>query len=299
MSSRRPMKIAQKVFSMELSIVIVNYNTKVLAEQTIGSILKSTTSFDYEIIVIDNSSDENERYVTSNQNIRFYRIENKGFGNACNLGSNLAYGKYLLFLNSDTIVYDQTLQKCIDYFEQHVNVGVLGCKIVLENGSLDHGCKRGFPTPLNSVFYFLGLDRVFPKNELFGAYRLNYLNENEIHNVESVSGAFLIISRLLFLDIKGFDEDFFMYGEDLDLCYRVKSKGLDIVYYADAEIMHLKGQSGLHMASKKTIYHFYDAMLIFYRKHYMKHLGWLLYPLIVIAVKLKYFMTRLRQVNNG
>lgn len=299
MSSRRPMKIAQKVFSMELSIVIVNYNTKVLAEQTIGSILKSTTSFDYEIIVIDNSSDENERYVTSNQNIRFYRIENKGFGNACNIGSNLAYGKYLLFLNSDTIVYDQTLQKCIDYFEQHVNVGVLGCKIVLENGSLDHGCKRGFPTPLNSVFYFLGLDRVFPKNELFGAYRLNYLNENEIHNVESVSGAFLIISRLLFLDIKGFDEDFFMYGEDLDLCYRVKSKGLDIVYYADAEIMHLKGQSGLHMASKKTIYHFYDAMLIFYRKHYMKHLGWLLYPLIVIAVKLKYFMTRLRQVNNG
>lgn len=293
------MKTVRKASSMELSIIIVNYNTKDLTKQTIESILKSNNSFNFEIIVIDNSSVEYERYEENNQKIRVFRIENNGFGNACNYGAYKATGKYLLFLNSDTIVYDQTLGNCIDYFNQQTNIGILGCKIVLENGLLDHGCKRGFPTPLNSIFYFLGLDRMFPKSELFGAYRLNYLNENKIHYVDSVSGAFLIIPRLLFLEIKGFDEDFFMYGEDVDLCYRVKSKGLDIVYYSEALITHLKGQSGLHTASKKTVYHFYNAMLIFYRKHYLKSIGKLLYPLVFMTVKFKYLMTIMRQTKNG
>lgn len=285
--------------SMELSIIIVNFNTKGLTEQTIESILKSTNNLNYQIIVVDNSSDLNQKYSSTNENISVFHIVNNGFGNACNYGAKQALGKYLLFLNSDTIVYDQTLKSCIDYFEHHANLGILGCKIVLENGLLDHGCKRGFPTPMNSVFYYLGLDRLFPKNELFGAYRLNYLNENEDHYVDSVSGAFLIIPRLLFLDIKGFDEDFFMYGEDLDLCYRVKSKDLDVVYYSEALITHLKGQSGLHTASKQTIYHFYNAMLIFYRKHYLKRLGRLNYPLVFTAVKIKYLITLMRQAKNG
>lgn len=293
------MKTVRKASSMELSIIIVNYNTKSLTQQTIESIIKSTSNLKYEIVVVDNSSDINQKYIAGAENIKVFGIDNKGFGNACNYGAKHALGEFLLFLNSDTIVHENTLEKCKNFISQSINVGALGCKVILENGSLDHGCKRGFPTPMNSIFYFIGFDKLFPKSKILGAYRLNYLDENETHYVDSISGAFLMISKKTFFEVGEFDEKFFMYGEDLDLCFRIHKDGLNVVYFPEAVITHLKGQSGLHTSSRRTIEHFYNAMLIFYRKHYMKRLGIMLYPFVFVAVKLKYIITIMRRTRHG
>lgn len=279
---------------MKCSIVIINHNTKELTNQTIQSVLIGT-KIEFEIILVDNSTSDSERFYDHvDDHVKIVHCENKGFGHACNFGVESAIGEFILLLNSDTIVESKSIETCIDYLELHQDVGALGCKLVLEDGSLDHGCRRGFPTPMNSLFYFMGLDRIFPKNPLFGGYRLNYLTINETHNVDAVSGAFMMMRRILYQQINGFDESFFMYGEDLDLCYRIKEAGLRVVYYPHATVIHLKGQSGLKTSSKTVIYHFYDAMLIFYRKHYRKKYGEMLYLLVLFAVKLKYQLTLMR-----
>ena len=276
---------------MKCSIVIINFNTKSLTEQTIQSILDGT-QFDFEIIIVDNSTNESERFYShENDHVNILHCENHGFGHACNRGVDIAKGEYVLLLNSDTIVEPGSIDKCLEYIEQHKDIGALGCKLVLEDGSLDHGCRRGFPTPINSLFYFAGLDRLFPNSALFGGYRLNYLSTDDIHDVDAISGAFMMMRHSLYTQINGFDEAFFMYGEDLDLCYRIKEQGLRIVYFPCATVKHLKGQSGLNTSSNQVIFHFYDAMLIFYRKHYKEKYGLLMYALISFAVKLKYRLT--------
>lgn len=280
---------------MELSIILVNYNTKDLAHQTIDSIIKHTSDFDYEIIVVDNSSNPLERCTYDNEKVAVIsNVENKGFGHACNIGAANSNGNILLFLNSDTLIHDNSLKKCINFIKQDEEIGVLGARILLKDGTLDHGCRRGFPTPNAALYYYVGLDRKFPESKKYGAYRQTFLNEFESNEVDSVSGAFLMINKKLFDCINGFDETFFMYGEDLDLCYRVKEKGYKVIYYADAVITHLKGQSGLYKSSKTVIYHFYNAMIIFYRKHYKKEYNLIVTFLVYSAIKIKYGLTLLK-----
>ncbi len=254
---------------MDLSIIIVNYNTKKICENTINHVIKNTENIEYEIIVTDNSDIKSEELNYNNKKVKIIKINNKGFGNACNIGSKYANGKYILFLNSDTIVFKNTLDKCVDFIKKNSDIGVLGIKTYLSDGkTLDHGCKRGFPTPFNSMCYILGLDKLFPYNKTFGGYRLTYLDENKSHYVDSVSGAFMLMPLELFKSLKGFDESIFMYGEDLDLCLRVKNKNLKIFYYADAEMIHLKGKSGLSTNNKKVLKYFYDGIKVFYKKYY-------------------------------
>lgn len=280
---------------MDLSIIIVNYNTRDLTNQTIDSIIINTQGINYEIIVADNSTDRRQQCNYENEKVKVYKIENHGFGHGCNAGAKKAQGKYLLFLNSDTLIHDNSLFKCVNYINNNVNIGVLGARILLEDGTLDHGCKRGFPTPSAAFYYYIGLDRKFPDSKKYGVYRQTFLKENKTNEVDSVSGAFLMISKDLFNDINGFDETFFMYGEDLDLCYRVKEKGYKVIYYADAVITHLKGQSGLHKSSKVVIYHFYNAMILFYNKHYKNKYNPLITLIIYCAIKMKYYLTLLKK----
>ncbi len=279
---------------MDLSIIIVNYNTKDLTHQTIDSIIKNTHGINYEIIVADNSTDESQMCNYDSQHVTTFKIENHGFGHGCNSGAKLAKGRYLLFLNSDTLIHDNALLKCVEYMKANKDVGILGARILLKDGTLDHGCKRGFPTPSAALYYYMGLDRKFPDSRKYGAYRQTYLNESETNEVDSVSGAFLMISKNLFEEINGFDETFFMYGEDLDLCFRVKEKGYKVIYFANAVITHLKGQSGLHKSSKTVIFHFYDAMIIFYDKHYKNKYSIVVTTLIYSMIKIKYWLTLLK-----
>ncbi|MEL7605871.1 MAG: glycosyltransferase family 2 protein [Sedimentibacter saalensis] len=281
---------------MDLSIIIVNYNTRDLTNQTIDSIIKHTENIDYEIIVVDNSSDKNQQCRYKNEQVIILPdIDNHGFGHACNVGAKAAKGELLLFLNSDTLINDSSLMKCVQYMKNNQNIGVLGARILLRDGTLDHGCKRGFPTPSAAFYYYAGLDKKYPASRKFGAYRQTFLCETVTNEVDSVSGAFLMISKVLFENINGFDETFFMYGEDLDLCYRVKEKGYKVIYYPEAVIIHLKGQSGLHKSSKIVIYHFYNAMLLFYKKHYKNKYNFIITILVYGAVKFKYCMTILKR----
>lgn len=280
---------------MDLSIIIINYNTKKLTKECIHSVIESTHMDEYEIIVVDNSTDEGEKYEVSNDEKGivklFPEVENKGFGSACNFGARMSKGKYLLFLNSDTIVKDEAIDKCINYLKNHSEVGVLGIRTLLPDGKLDHGCKRGFPTPSASLYYFLGFDKRHPENKKYGAYRQTFIDEHETSEVDSVSGAFMMIPKEVYNEVSGFDEDYFMYGEDIDICYRIKKIGHKVIYFADAYIIHLKGQSGLSTKSKQIIYHFYNSMKLFYKKHYEQEYNFLTNKAVYAGIKLKHFIS--------
>jgi GT2 family glycosyltransferase len=277
---------------MDLSIIIINYNTKKLTEQAVQSIFNCTPAISFEIIIVDNSSDFLQEYVKQQDGVSVYlHIENKGFGNACNMGTLKSSGRYVLFLNSDTIMHKGTLEQCVAYLDKHATVGALGERTLLSDGTLDHACKRGFPTLSASFYYFTKMDRKFPTNKKIGAYRQTFIHETSVSEVDSVAGSFMMMPRKIFDETAGFDESFFMYGEDIDLCFRIKELGYKIIYYGKASITHLKGQSGLHTKSKEVIYHFYHAMTLFYKKHYALQYGFLISALVYCGIKLKYGLT--------
>ena len=256
---------------MELSVIIINHNTKELTKQTVNAVISTTRNLDYEIIVVDNSDREEEIFSCNEQRVHIYdHTENKGFGAACNLGVRKSVGEYILFLNSDTIVQNGSLKKCVDYMRKNITVGCLGIKTLLKDGSFDHGCKRGFPTPFNSLCHVLKLNKLFPKSKLFGGYTLSYLPIDKTNEVDSVSGAFMLIPRRILSRVGLFDESIFMYAEDIDLCYRIKLSGYKVIYFADTFMIHLKGQSGLHTKNTVVIKHFRDGITRSYDKYYLE-----------------------------
>lgn len=258
---------------MDLSIIIVNYNTKELLKQTIQSIINAVNlgnNIKYEIIVSDNCSCDGSIEMLKEEFKQVILIQNKnnlGFSKANNVAIKRAIGKYILLLNSDTVVVNDCLVKCVSYMNDEKNIGALGCKVMLANGKLDHACKRGFPTPRTSLYYMLRLHKFFPDNKKFGQYTLDYLDENNINEVDSLTGAFMMVRREVIDKVGLLDEEFFMYGEDIDWCFRIKEAGFKVVYFPKAEIIHYKGGSSKRKKNK-TIYEFYRAMYLFYRKHY-------------------------------
>ena len=262
---------------MDLSIIIINHNTKNLTNQTVESIFATKPEIDFEIIVVDNSTKEAERYQCERERVKVLsNVPNKGFAHGCNTGFQIATGEYVLFLNSDTIMQKDTLDKSVRYMKKHKEVGGLSVQVVLQDGSLDHGCKRGFPTPWNSFCYFSHLDRLFPKAALFNGYKLGHLDRNKTYQIDAGTGAYLMMPGKLYKHLNGFDETFFMYGEDIDLCWRIKAAGYQVIYYADVKCLHLKGQSGKSAKNEFVQYHFYNAMLIFYDRYYTdKYPRWL------------------------
>lgn len=271
---------------MTLSIIMVNYNAPRLTEQAIESVFCTRPEVTYEIILVENGNELVSKYEGVKQ-IKSFHIKNSGFGHACNFGARQAAGEYLLFLNNDTVMQPHTLDKSVGYLRKRPEIGIMGVRITLPDGALDHGCKRGFPTPFAAFCYFSKLDKLFPHSARCGAYRQTTIKESDISRVDAVSGAYLMIPRKLFIQIGGFDEQFFMYGEDIDLCYRVKQKGFEVIYFGEASITHLKGQSGLRSGSRAVVAAFYEAMTIFYRKHYFEKYPWIVSMLVLTAIKMK------------
>lgn len=281
--------------NMDLSIIIVNYNTKELLKQTIQSVISTARGISYEIIVVDNDSRDGSTEMVKNdlpEVVFIKNNENLGYAKANNIGIKKSIGKYVLLLNSDTVVIDNCLQDCVKYMDKNEDIGALGCKVVLRDGTLDHACKRGFPTPEASLAYVLKLDKLFPKSKKFGQYDLTYLPENDINDVDCLIGAFMMIRAAAIKEIGLLDEEFFMYGEDIDWCFRIKSAGFRNVYYPVAQITHYKGES-----SKKrrymTIYEFHRAMYLFYNKHYRKKYNFIVSGLVYLGIGLKLGLTML------
>jgi len=274
----------------DLSIIMVSYNTKELTKQTLNSISKDKNrDFDYEIFIVDNHSQDGSiemiRHCFPEVKL-IVNQKNLGFAKANNIAIKEAAGKFILLLNSDTFVHDNGLEKSLKYLQTHPKVGALGCKVMLPDGTLDHACKRGFPTPAASFYYLLKLDKSFPNSKRFGAYDLTYLSENETQEVDSLTGAFMMVRKETIEEIGLLDEDYFMYGEDIDWCYRIKQKGWKIIYFPKAVITHYKGGSSKKKKTK-LIYEFHRSMWLFFKKHYRKDSGIIVTVLVYLGILLK------------
>lgn len=255
--------------SVDLSIIIVNYNVKEFLQNLLVSIRRSIDGLSSEIIVIDNASDDGSVEIIKEKfpDVRLIaNRENVGFGAANNQGLEASCGKYILLLNPDTIVQEDTFTKLIRFFETKPDAGLVGCKILNSDGTLQLACRRGFPGPWTSFCKVTGLSKLFPKSRIFAKYNLTYLDENQTYEVDAISGAFMMMRRELYEKIGGFDSQFFMYGEDLDLCYRSQKAGFRNYYYHDTQIIHYKGESTKRSSLDETKV-FYDAMHLFVKKH--------------------------------
>jgi len=255
---------------MKLSVVIVNYNVKYYLENTIRSVLESANGFQTEIIVVDNaSSDGSENYIKKHfPDVKYiYNQENAGFAKANNQGLKIAVGEYILILNPDTLLMPDTVRVMIDYLSTHHDTAMVSCKVTQPDGRLDNGCRRTFPTAWNSFSHITGLSKFFPKSPLFSAYNLLYLPEDEIAEVDAISGCFMFFKREILERGIYLPEEYFMYGEDLDFCYQIKKSGFKIEYVPLTSIIHYRGQSS-RKDRVKLRKHFYQSMNIFVRKNY-------------------------------
>jgi GT2 family glycosyltransferase len=213
---------------MKLSIIIVNYNVKYFLRQLLQSIQASITDFRFEIIVVDNASSDGSVIFLEKDFPHIKLIKNTtnlGFSKANNVGIEFSKGEFILLLNPDTILQEDTLTKVIDYIDDHPEVGALGCRMIDGSGHFLPESKRGFPSPRVALFKSLGFSAMFPRSQYFNEYYLGHLNEFEINEVDVLTGAFMLLSRKAVQASGLLDEDFFMYGEDIDLSYRIKKKG--------------------------------------------------------------------------
>ena len=255
---------------MELSIIIVNYNVKEFLQNLVHSLQKAVSIINHEIIVVDNASDDGSVEFIREKFPQITLIVNQtnlGFSKANNAALKIAKGKFILLINPDTIVSEDTITKMIEFLNEHPDAGLAGCKILNPDGSLQLACRRSFPGPWTSFCKVTGLSTLFPKSKLFAKYNLTYLDENSTYEVDAISGSFMMMKREAYEKVGGFDEQFFMYGEDLDLCYRIQKNGYKVYYYPGTQIIHYKGESTKRSSLDETNI-FYDAMHLFVKKHF-------------------------------
>ena len=255
---------------MELSIVIVNYNVKEFLTQCLDSIFKSQTQYNYEVIVVDNSSRDSGRdeICSTFEDISWIdNSENVGFGRANNQGFSRAKGVYTLILNPDTVLQEDTLEKCISYLLAHPEVGGLGIKGLDGSGQFLPESKRALPTPLVALWKITGLSAIFPKSSVFARYHLGHLSPEENHEVDILVGCFMMVPTQLLLSVGGFDPQYFMYGEDIDLSYELQKTGHKNIYFSDSQIIHYKGES-TKRGSLNYVRMFYKAMVLFAKKQF-------------------------------
>ena len=284
-----------KMQKVDISIIILNFNAKNFVIDCLHSIEKADWGvYKQEIIVVDNNSTDGSVQSIKNLIIEFSarggpaygwqlieNHENVGFSKGNNDGVPYANGRYVLFLNPDTVVNKNTFSHMIAYMDANRNVGAATCKLKLADGHIDEVTHRGFPTPWNAFCHFSGLEKIFPHSRLFSGYSLGYLSNQVVHEIDALSGAFMMVRREVGEKTNWWDEDYFWYGEDLDFCYRIKKEGFAIMYVPTVSILHYRGiSSGVKkhskefsvatrrirkMAADASI----QAMRIFYRKHYV------------------------------
>lgn len=290
---------------MDLSIIIVNYKTKALTLQALDSVFKATPpKAKQEVILVDNASQDDTPQVAKNRFPQVKLIQsstNLGFAGGNNLGLRQAKGRYILLLNSDTIIQPDTLIKMVDFMAQNPQVGLATCRVELISGKIDPASHRGFPTPWAALTYYSGLEKIFPHLRLFSQYHQGWKDLNQTHEIDTPVGAFFMLRKQALNQVGLLDEAFFMYGEDIDLSFRIKKAGWQVVYTPITKITHLKGSSGLTSEAKDqrvlTTQSFFSAMKLFYRKHYQKRyfflLRWLVFLGIDVIKTIKIFKIRL------
>ncbi len=255
---------------MKLSIVVVNYNVKHFLEQCLTSVQKALVHLDGEVIVVDNNSVDHSVDMLTHKFPWVKIISNKvntGFSVANNQAIRQAKGEYILLLNPDTLVEEDTFEKCIEFMDSHPDAGGLGVKMIDGKGKFLPESKRCLPKPMVAFYKIFGLASLFPNSKTFGAYHLGYLNKDETHEVDVLCGAFMMLKKETLNQIGLLDETFFMYGEDIDLSYRISLGGYKNYYFSGTRIIHYKGES-TKKGSLNYVFIFYKAMIIFAKKHF-------------------------------
>ncbi len=258
---------------MQLSVIILNYNVRYFLETCLLSVQKAIQHIDAEIIVVDNASIDESCKMMHERFPEIHFIENKGnlgFPKGNNMGVESAKGDYICILNPDTVVAEDTFEKILSFANSKENLGIIGCKLIDGSGNFLPESKRGVPTPWVAFTKVAGLYKLFPKSRWFNQYYAQHISQNETSKVAILVGAFMIMKRQLYIDIGGFDENCFMYADDIDLSYLSLKKGKDNYYFADTTVIHYKGES----TNKDVVFmkRFQEAMTFFYKKHFRKSL---------------------------
>jgi O-antigen biosynthesis protein len=255
---------------LQLSIIIVNYNVKYFLEQCLHAVQNACATIEAEIFVVDNNSkDGSKAYLMPLFSaVKFIWLdENSGFAKANNIAVKQATGDFILFLNPDTIVAEDSFTSCMSFFKTTENCGAVGVRMIDGGGNFLKESKRAFPSPLTSLYKILGLARLFPTSKIFAKYHVGNLSQHQNHEVDVLAGAFMMIPKNVLNETGSFDEAFFMYGEDVDLSFRIQQAGYKNYYLADTTIIHFKGES-TKRGSLNYVRLFYKAMSQFVQKHY-------------------------------
>jgi GT2 family glycosyltransferase len=292
----------------KLSVIIVNFNVKYFLEQCLYSVLNAKKKFvekygtdSLEVFVVDNKSEDGSCEFVKKRFPEVQLIENEenvGFSMANNQALRIAKGAYSLLLNPDTIIPEDNLIKVVDFMEDHPETGALGVKMMNGSGEFLPESKRSLPTPMVSFYKIFGLSSLFPKSKKFGRYHLTFLDKDETHEVDVLSGAFMLLRKAALEKTGLLDEDFFMYGEDIDLSYRIKKSGYKNHYFSETEIIHYKGES-TKKGSLNYVYVFYNAMVIFAKKHFSKKNAGLYTFFIKTAVWLRAALSVFKRIFNS
>lgn len=289
----------------DLSVIILNYNTRDFLGRclrTVEEAIKQAKGHRVEVIVVDNGSRDGSVLMVRRKFDWVTLVvskKNLGFSGGNNLGLKKARGKLVLFLNSDTEVYPNSLKKVVEFMGSKPRAGALSVKTLLANGRLDPDCHRGFPTPFVSLAYFVGLEKLFPRSRFFGGYHQGYKDLDQDHQIEAGAGAFMVVRNEVIGQVGGWDEDYFFYGEDLDFFYRIKKAGWEVWFYAQPLLTHYKGvSSGLRPETKKitkadrqtrlkVAKESIRAMEIFYRKFYANRYPKLVTGFVLAGIRAK------------
>lgn len=290
----------------ELSVIIVNYNTKELLDNCLASVFRADRpSGGLEVVVVDNASVDGSQEMVEKKYPKVKLIKsdvNLGFSKGNNVGYAQTKSKYTLFLNSDTVIKRYSLVKPLKYIKNHPKVGAITIRLYLKDGSIDYDNHRGFPTPWVSFCKFTGLSKLFPKSTLFNGYYLGFRNLDKIHSIPLTAGSFMMMPSRLFEKVGKWDEDYFFYGEDIDLCYSINQAGYKIIYYPKVSTLHLRGaSSGLRKESRKIASSTKanririaksstKAWEIFYKKHYLKKYPAIINWMVLSAIKIKGYL---------
>jgi O-antigen biosynthesis protein len=272
---------------VQLSVIIVNYNVRAFLENALLSVQKAMFGVTGEVIVVDNASGDGSADMVRQKfpDVRLIaNRQNVGFATANNQALRESKGEYCLLLNPDTIVQETTFRAMIGFFEQHPDAGLAGCRILNPDGSLQLACRRSFPSPWVAFTKISGLSSLFPSSALFGRYNLTYKSPDETYEVDAISGSFMFARRAVIESAGYLDENFFMYGEDLDWCYRVGKAGWKVYYVHATQIIHFKGESA-RRSSIDEVKLFYDAMRVFVRKHIRR--GWTADLILRVGIALR------------
>ena len=279
-------------FQYKIAVIIVNYNVEFFLEQCLNSVQKALENVSGQVFVVDNNSIDGSVEMVQRKFPQFNLIankDNKGFSKANNQGILLADAEYILLLNPDTVVEEDTFSKVIEYMDAHPKTGGLGVRMLDGKGHFLPESKRGLPTPAVAFYKIFGLSKLFPKSKKFGQYHAGNLSEFETNKIDILSGAFMLMRREALDKVGLLDEAFFMYGEDIDLSYRIQQGGYDNVYFPETRIIHYKGES-TKKSSVNYVFVFYRAMIIFAKKHFSQKNAKLFSFFIHLAIYFRAFL---------